>query len=168
MTQPASVFSDGNVSVLWVPEIDDQDNPGITELTDPAVLDLSCYLMEGGWKPNLTEDKATDNRLCSVQNFTGPGRISTDIPIIYMSNPDSAENDEAALTLTYGSVGYLVDRRGVPRAQEYAAGDIVTIYKVKLGIQQDGEPTANSPLVVSQMAHLQIPGRSWRVEVTGS
>lgn len=168
MTQPASVFADGNVSVLWVPTLEDQDAPDIAELTDNTVLDLSCYLTDEGWDPNLSEDAATDNRLCSVQNFQGPGRQTIQMPLIYVSNPDSEANDEAALTLLEGSVGYLVDRRGVPYSQAYAVGDIVTVYKVKLGAQKDGKPTANSPLVVMQTAYLQIPGRSWRVAVVAS
>lgn len=167
MTQPASVFADGNVSVLWVPVVE-QDNPALSDLVDASVLDLTCYLTDEGWDPNLSEDAATDNRLCSTQNFQGPGRVTTDMPLIYVSNPDSPSDDEAALTLTEGSVGYLVDRRGVPYTQAYAAGDIVTIYKVKLGVQKDGKPTANSPLVIMQNAYLQIPGRSWRVTVTAS
>src|SRR6185369_1422367 len=104
-TFPESVISDGSVSVLWVPTLADQDEPTLVELNDPAVLDITCYLTDAGWQPNLTEDAATDNRLCSRQNFQGPGRQTYALPLIYVSNPANPSEDEAALTLLEGSTG---------------------------------------------------------------
>lgn len=168
MTEPASVVSDGNVRVFWVLSIADQDEPTLLELNDPTALDITCYLTDQGWNPNLTEDAATDNRLCSTQNYQTPGRKTVSIPMIYTSNPDVPAEDEAALELTEGAVGWLVDRRGVPFEQAWAVGDIVTVYKVKLGAQSDVQPTANTPLYVMQSAYLRPPGRSWRVPVIAS
>jgi hypothetical protein len=165
---PESVISDGSVSVLWVPTLLDQDVPALSELQAVSVLDATCYFTDAGWQPNLTEDPATDNRLCSRQNFQSPGRQTIAIPLIYVSNPADPTEDEAALTFIEGTVGYFVDRRGVPYEDPYAAGDIVTVYKVKLGAQQDAPPTANAPLTVTQNAYLQLPGRSWRVPVVAS
>lgn len=168
MTEPASVISDGNVLVLWVPTLADPDEPTVAELTDPSVLDLTCYLTDEGWDPNLTEDAATDNRLCSRTNYQAPGRQTIQIPLIYVSSPDDPTNDEAALTLLEGTLGWIVDRRGVPFEQAVAAGDITTPYYVQLGAQSDVKPTANTPLYVKQMAYLRPPGRSWRVAVAAS
>jgi len=168
MTQPESVVSDGNVLVLWVPEIADQDEPTLIELTAGSVLDMTCYFTDAGWQPNLTEDVATDNRLCSRVNFTNPGRQGIAMPLIYVSSPDDPAEDEAALTLLEGSLGYFVDRRGVPFDQALATGDIVTVYNTKLGAQSDTVPTANTPLTVMQQAYLRPPGRSWRVAVVAS
>lgn len=168
MTQPQSVISDGNVGVLWVPTIADPDNPTVAELTGGSVVDLTCYLTDAGWNPNLQEDTATDNRLCSRENFARPGRKTYNIPLIYTSNPDDPTEDEAALTLLEDTEGYLVDRRGVPYEQTYATGDIVTVYPVVLGTQADSQPTANTPLTVMQNAYLRPPGRSWRVAVDAS
>lgn len=166
--QPESVVSDGNVLVLWVPTLLDPDFPTVDELTDATVLDATCYFTDAGWQPNLTEDAATDNRLCSRQNFTKPGRQGIAMPLIYVSNPDDLTQDEAARTFLEGSLGHFVDRRGVPFEQDVAAGDVVTCYAVTLGAQQDAPPTANTPLTVTQMAYLRPPGRSWRVHVVSS
>lgn len=166
--QPESVVSDGNVLVLWVEAIADPDHPSHTELTAMSVLDSTCYFTDAGWNPALAEDEATDNRLCSKDNFGKPGRRKFSVPLLYVSNPDSPDDDEAALTFLDGSLGYFVDRRGVPVEQPIAAGDIVTIFPVTLGAQSDSQPTANTPLTVAQMAYLRPPGRSWRVAVTAS
>jgi len=165
---PESVISDGNVLVLWVPALSDPDAPQLDELQNPAALDVTCYLTDQGWQPNLAEDAATDNRLCSRDNFEKPGRKKYTMPLIYVSNPDDPDEDEAALTLLEGALGYFVDRRGVPFEQALAVGDIVTIYPSTLGAQQDGVPTANTPLTVMQNAYLRPPGRSWRVPVIAS
>jgi hypothetical protein len=167
MTQPASVVSDGNVLVLWVPVLMDPDFPTLDELTDPAVLDVTCYFTDQGWNPNISEDAATDNRLCSRENFQKPGRRTTTMPLVYVSNPDDPAEDEAALTLIEGALGNFVDRRGVPYEQA-VADDIVTVYPVTLGTQMDSQPTANTPLTVAQTAYLRPPGRSFRVPVVAS
>ena len=72
MTQPASVTFDGTDLVLWVPALESIEFPGLSELTDPAVLDMSCYFSDAGWAPALTEAAITDNRLCSSTDFSGP------------------------------------------------------------------------------------------------
>lgn len=165
MTQPESVVSDGNVLTLWVPTIADPDAPTVAELTAGSVLDVSCYFTDAGWNPNLSEDEATDNRLCSRQNYGKPGRQKIGMPLIYVSNPADPAEDEAALTLLERTNGYFVDRRGVPFEDPIAAGDIVTVFAVTLGAQADSQPTANTPLTVMQQAYLRPPGRSWRVPV---
>lgn len=165
MTQPESVVSDGNVLVLWVPTIADPDAPTVAELTAVSALDVSCYFTDSGWNPNLSEDEATDNRLCSRQNYGKPGRQKIEMPLVYVSNPDDPAEDEAALTLLVNTTGYFVDRRGVAFEQAIAAGDIVTVFPVTLGAQADSPPTANTPLTVMQKAYLRPPGRSWRVPV---
>jgi hypothetical protein len=168
MTEPASVVSDGNVLVLWVPNIADPDFPTHTELVAPSVLDSTCYLTDAGWNPNVQEDAASDNRLCSRQNFQKPGRRTITMPLIYVTNPDDIPEDEAARTFIEGSLGFFVDRRGVPFEQPIAHGDIVSIYPVTLGVQMDSQPTANTPLTIAQTAYLRPPGRSFRVHVLAS
>lgn len=165
MTQPESVVSDGNVLVLWVTTISNINAPTVAELTAGTVLDVTCYLTDAGWQPNLAEDKVTDNRLCSTDNYEAPGRKTYTIPLVYVSNPKTPADDEAALTLLEGTLGYFVDRRGVPFETPVTAGDIVTVFPVKVGAQQDSPPTANTPLTVMQNAYLRQPGRAWRKAV---
>jgi hypothetical protein len=161
MTQPESVVSDGNILTLWVPNggIADPDNPTVAELTAGTVLDMTGYFTDTGWNPNVSEDEATDNRLNSRDNYGKPGRRKVQMPLA------EPTEDEAALTLEPGSLGYFVDRRGVPDDQDVAAGDIVTVFPVTLGVQSDSQLTANTPQTIMQQAYLRPPGRSWRVEV---
>lgn len=168
MTQPASVMSDGMVLVLWVPTLGDPAQPGLSELTAPSVLDLSCYLTDQGWDPQITEANAADPRLCSKEDFAQPGRRSTQIPLIYVTNPDDPTNDEAALTLIELSTGFLVERRGIDAETALAVGDLVSVFPNKLGVQVEAKPTANTPLTITQMAYLRPPGRQFRVPVVSS
>lgn len=168
MTQPASVFSDGMVRVDWVPVLADPENPALSELESGSSLAMSCYFTDAGWAPNTAEDVANDPRLCSVETYTSPGRNTTSIPTMYVTNPDDPSNDEAATTLTDRATGFYVERRGVPYDQDWAAGDLVTVFPVKLGVQNEGAPTANTPLTISQMAYVRAPGTQRRVLVVAS
>lgn len=168
MTQPASVFSDGMVRVDWVPVLADPENPALSELQALANLEMSCYFTDAGWAPNTAEDQAPDPRLCSTETYTGPGRHTTTIPTVYVTNPDDPTNDEAAVTLVDRSTGYYVERRGVAYDQAWAAGDMVNVYPVKLGVQNETPPTANTPLTITQMAYVRAPGTKRRVLVVAS
>lgn len=168
MTQPASVVSDANVLVLWVLTIADPAEPTVIELTDPSVLDASCYFTDQGWNPGITEDQANDPRLCSRENYSKPGRKSTTVPLGYVTNPADPAEDEAATTFVEGSLGYFVERRGVDFEEPVQAGDLVTVWPVQLGTQIDAQPTSNTPLTVNQMGYLRPPGRQYRVVVVAS
>lgn len=158
MTQPASVTFDGTDLLLWVPSLDSIEFPGLSELTDPTTLDLSCYMTDTGWAPALTEAGITDNRLCSSTDFSGPGRKSYEFPLMYVFNPENPAEDEARLTLTENSLGFFVERPGVPFDQPVTAGDLVRCYAVKLGRQHEAGRTANQPWVIQQQAYLRPPG----------
>ena len=109
-TFPESVISDGSVSVLWVPTLADQDEPTLAELNAGSVLDITCYLTDAGWQPNLTEDAATDNRLCSRQNFQKAGRQTYAMPLIYVSNP-AEFHDLVEIPAVGAAVRAAADRR---------------------------------------------------------
>lgn len=168
MTEPASVVSDGNVLVLWVVTMGDPAAPGVHELNAGSVLDLSCYLTDAGWAPNLTEDTVNDPRLCSRQTFTRPGRAAITIPLVYVYNPDEPTEDEARITLVDRATGFLVARWGVDFEQAVAAGDLVDVYPVQLGRPNKAPATANTPLTIMQTAYVRSPGAQIDVLVTAS
>lgn len=168
MTEPASVVSDGMVKVAWVTVMGDPARPANTELDAGTVLDLSCYLTDSGWAPNLSEDTVTDPRLCSTETFTRPGRSQTTIPLVYVYNPDSPADDEARITLTNRATGYLVARWGVDVDTPFNAGDIVDVYPVQLGKPNKQAATANTPLTIMQTAYVRSPGSQIDVVVSGS
>lgn len=168
MTQPASVVNDGNHLLLWVPTIDDPAEPTVVELTDEAVLDLTCYLTDSGWTPGMTEERVPDNRLCTDQNYSLPGRKTFAPNIIFTSNPEEPTADEARTTLDPGTDGYLVWRPLVPYEQAVAAADLVNVYPVQVGEQEFTDPTMNTVGTVTQQLHLRPPGRQRMVALVAS
>lgn len=168
MTQPASVVNDGNHLLLWVPTLADPAEPTVPELTDPAVLDVTCYLTDNGWAPSMSEERVPDNRICTTQNYSKPGRVGFAPTIVFVSNPEEPTDDEARTTLEPLTEGYFVWRPLVPYEQAVAAGDLVNVYPVELGEQEFTDPTMNTTGTMTQQLHLRPPGRQRMVEVAAS
>jgi len=150
MSQPVSVQADGNLLVLFVPTIADTENPTVGELTAGSVVDLSCYLTGDGFTPNTEEQTVSDERICSRQTFEQPGRYQDSLDIAYVYNILSAVDDEARLALTQLRTGNIVARWGQAFEDAVAAGDIVDVYPVKLGVPKKQPPVANSVLRIAQ------------------
>lgn len=168
MTQPASVVNDGNHLLLWVPTLADPTDPTEPELTDPSVLDLTCYLTDSGWTPGMSEERVPDNRLCTDQNYSKSGRKTFAPAITLVTNPEEPTEDEARTTLIPGTEGYLVWRPLAPYEQAIAAGDLVNVYPVECGEQEFTDPTMNTVGTVTQQLHLRPPGRQYMVDVAAS
>lgn len=163
MAQPASVVNDGNHLLLWVSAIADPAAPTVAELN--AGLDLTCYLTDSGWTPGMSEERVPDNRICTNQNYSLPGRLTFAPNISYVSSPAVSADDEARTTLTSGSEGHLVWRPLVDYTTAVAANDKVNVYPVQLGEQEFADPTMNTPGTVVQQLHLRPPGRQYMVSV---
>lgn len=167
-TQPASVTFDGTDLVLWVPAIVDINEPTLPELQDMAVLDMSCYFAEAGWAPDFDEANVPDGRLCTTDDFGDPGRVTHKIPLVYVTNPAEPTQDEARLTLTDRALGYFVERPAVDLDQPLAAGDLVSIWSVRVGRQKLMDRTMNTKWRVAQTAYLRPPGHAFLVPVLAS
>lgn len=150
MTQPASVPADGYLGVLWVPTIALPSAPTAAELTAVSVVDLSCYIVGGGFMNTLDESTVDDPRLCSRQIYERPGKFKLGLSLSYVHNPDSPADNEAYLALTYLTEGYIVPRYGIPFDDVYAATDIVDVYPAQCGKQLKVTPEDNSVLKVLQ------------------
>lgn len=168
MTQPASVVFDGNDKVVWVPAIANVAFPLLSEINAGGSLDLSCQLTGDGWNPTLSQDDVVDNRLCTDQNYTKPGRKGWDIPLMYTINPESPADDEARITLLEGAVGYFVERPARAFDEDIDAWDWVQVWSVELGMPQLAGRTANGVWIMQQKAHLRPPGSEGLVQVLGS
>jgi hypothetical protein len=166
--EPASVISDGMVLILAVPTIMDPDFPTVNELTAPSVTDLSCYLTDNGWDPQVTEETSTDPRLCSRQTFTRPGRNQTTLPLIYVYNIELPEEDEARLALPDRTILWIAARWGVDFETPVAAGDVFDLYPVQVGVQTKQKATANTPLTIMQTAYVRAPGTQYDKIVVAS
>lgn len=153
MVDIPSTPADGNVSVLIVDAIADPTAPTVTELTDAAVVDISCYITSDGYSPSLDEQVISDERLCSTQVFEQPGRFTRSLDLTFIDNTNSdneATDNEAKDTLVPGSTHFLVLRRGIAFDTAYAADQKVWVTPIKCGQYQELPPEANSVLKTMQ------------------
>ena len=127
----------GKGTVIYVPAIANLHAPKVSELTDAVAVNLSSIL----YTFNVTGEQSTVDRTkycsTSIGQSLGAAKYKVD-PMIYDYDP---QNIEAADTygyyskLTPLSVGYLVDRRGLLCNVAPAAGQLIDIYPVQLGVQ---------------------------------
>lgn len=153
MADIPSTPADGNVLVKLVPAIADTSAPTLTELNGAGAVDISCYLTGGGYKPSLSEQVITDERLCTTQTYEQKGRSQRGLEVEYIDNtnsPNEAQYNKAKDTLVPGAEQYLVVRTGIPYTDALAAGQKVTIYPINPGEYNDMPPEANSVLKTGQ------------------
>ena len=152
MPDPISLPADGNLKVMWVPNIADVALPSAAVLNGVTSIDLSCYLTADGFTPGGDEQAITDDRLCSRQTFERPGRFSDTLELMYVYQPQAlaATDNEAFNTLKHLTTGFVVTRWGKDYALPFAAADQVDVIPVQLGRQMKAAPEANSVLKVSQ------------------
>ena len=148
--QPA----DGMTLVKVVTAIADTSAPKVaTELNAVSSVDISCYLTAGGWKPSLSEQVITDERLCTTQTYEQKGRSQRGLEVEYIDNTNTANEtlyNKAKDTLVPGANLYLVVRTGLPYTTALAAGQKVTIYPVTPGEYNELPPEANSVFKIGQ------------------
>ncbi|CAN7466293.1 hypothetical protein LJR013_003194 [Pseudarthrobacter oxydans] len=155
-----STPADGNFLALIVPAIADTDSPKLAELTAASVVDISCYLTGGGWKPSLSEQVINDERMCTTQTYEKKGRNQRGLEVEYIDNtnsPNATEFNKAKDTLIPDSSHFLVTRAGLPYESALAASQKVSIYPIDAGEYNDLPPEANSVLKTAQK--LFVKGR---------
>ena len=142
-TIPANL-EDGMLKTVFVSTIADITKPTVSELTDPSVLDLSYYLAGDGYQLNHTQEMIDDDREGSAAVGQIPGQEKFDggtMQLIDNTNVDGADN-EAVETLTRGTTGFIVRRRGLPTDTPFAETQTVSVHKVTIGIKT---PVAHAP-----------------------
>lgn len=160
MAEIPSTPADGHVLVKIVPAVADLEAPTLTELNAAGAVDISCYLTSDGYNPSVDEQVATDERLCSIQTFEQPGRVSNSLDLTYIDNtnsPNEATDNKAKETLVPGSTHVLMVRRGLPYEDALAAGQKVTLFPIKPGQYNELTPEANSVLKISQKQFVTGP-----------
>lgn len=153
MTQPIpkSVNTNGTMLALFVPTIANyMAGPTLAELTDPAVIDLTPYIVGDGFTPETSENNVEDPRLCSKQIYEARGDFTDSLEIVYTFNPSSPSDDEARAGLPAGTRGFLVVRWAVDYETALAAGQEVDIYPVEMGVQRKRPPSRNGVHAITQ------------------
>ena len=137
-------LEDGMLKTVFVPTIADITTPKVSELTGPSVLDLSYYLAGDGYQLNHTQEMIDDDREGSAAVGQIPGQEKFDggtMQLIDNTNVEGAAN-EAVETLTRGTTGCIVRRRGLPTDTPFAENQTVSVHKVTIGIKT---PVAHAP-----------------------
>jgi hypothetical protein len=154
MADIPSTPADGNTLVKLVTAIADTSAPKVaTELNAASSVDISCYLTASGWKPSLSEQVVTDERLCSTQTYEQKGRSQRGLDAEYIDNtnsPNAATFNKAKDTLVPGTPMYVVVRTGLPYTTALAAGQKVTVYPITPGEYSELPPEANSVFKIAQ------------------
>lgn len=154
------VPADGNLKVLWVPAIDDVEQPTVAELTASGVVDISCLLTADGFNRAVNETPINDQRLCHTQDGEAPGRNSETLDLIYAFDPQSTDvaDNGAYVTLKQGTKGYVVARYGMPWDDALAAAQVVDVIRGTAGRQAKQAIAANDILKVAQKIFIPAGG----------
>ena len=154
---PVGVPSDGMVKVAFVTSIGDLDAPSIaTDINAATSLeDFTCWLTTFG--VDASEQTREVFRFCSKQVFEDYGTVTytvSDLVYVYDPQNPTSETNKVYTALKEGTRGFLVVGWGKDAEEEWAAGDVVDIYPVKVGAQRKQTPERNSELTVAQKPYV--------------
>lgn len=135
---PSAILEDGQIFTVFVPGFDgikDMSKPTAEELNKDENLNLSAYLTATGWKLNHSQESIKDDREASAEVGEIPGSEKFDggsLQVINNVNNDGLPN-KAVETLTKGTKGFLVRRRGAGQ-DPFKTGQTVSVFKTTIGI----------------------------------
>lgn len=136
LTIPAGVPSMGTRRVIFIPgTVANIDAITVTEAS--AAKNVSCYILRNnGLTKSLTQNKITDGRYCSAQDFQRFGSKSKEMSLAYSFNLQEPTDDEARLALVEGTEGILVEFFQVDEdSTVFAADDWYQATPIQLGEQ---------------------------------
>jgi len=149
-----STPADGMTLVKIVTAIADTSAPKVaTEINAASSVDISCYLTAGGWKPSLSEQVITDERLCTTQTYEQKGRSQRGLDVEYIDNTNTANAatyNKAKDTLVPGTPMFIVVRTGLPYETAAAAAQKFSVYPITPGEYNELPPEANSVFKIAQ------------------
>ena len=143
-TEVPSTPADGLVNTIWVPSIENIQKPTADEIN--AGTDLSNYVTLGGWSCSPSQDSISDQRENSAQDYENPGRkkiSGSSIEVIDNTNTEHSAQNVAMETLAEGTEGYFVRRYGKQTDADFASGDTVNVYAVRVGMSAKVAIAAN-------------------------
>lgn len=147
MSNVPATPADGNFAVWVVPTIADPTAPTVTELAAATVVDISCYIVAGGYADSLEQAAISDERLCDTFVAELPGRVTPSLDVTFIDNTNSefeTEHNKAVEALAPGASYWLASRRGKAFNTPASATDKVNLRFVIGGIHNELPPEANS------------------------
>jgi hypothetical protein len=138
--------ADGNGLVLWVPTIEDIDNPTVAELTAGTVEKLTYGLAPDGFAHDNSIATITTGRYTLAQVLELDGIETDTFELKYVYNRETPTDAETVLVK--GAKGYLVERLGYPNELAIAAGQKLNVVApVEIGRPRDVPPAQNTELM---------------------
>ena len=147
-TVPASVNTDGNFTLWWIPGT--TGNPLSKAVIEAGTSKVLTYSLTGdGWNHSTDEVVIEDPRLTLAQTLQDLGRVTDSLELKYVFGD---AGDVAKAALTAGTRGWLVARYAKANDTTVTVGDKVDVIPVKLGVQRKTAPTANGIFSIVQKA----------------
>ncbi|HEY9414794.1 MAG TPA: hypothetical protein VIQ30_08565 [Pseudonocardia sp.] len=138
------VFADGNVRVAFVPTIANIASPTTTELNAVGSLLLQNTLTADGLMGfEATTAEVDTTSLASTFNTKGIGRDDYSSTGLRLKK-QTVGADTIRTTLTRGTTGYIVIRRGIAETTAWASTQQVEVYPIICGRRKELSPEANT------------------------
>ncbi|MGA5635081.1 hypothetical protein [Streptomyces lydicamycinicus] len=136
----SDLISDGKTKVVWAPSLSSQTAPTAAELN--ALADYTARITPDGLKIDPDTADVDTSSLASRFDTAEAGRVKFDIELTFKRGTTTQE-ELPWTTLTYGTHGCLVARRGIDFETAFAAGQNVEVYPVVCGEPASQPPAAN-------------------------
>lgn len=147
-TNIPSTPADGNIKTVLVPTVADRSAPTVAEVNAATAVDISCYLTAGGFAYSTEQATITDERECTTEVFSLPGRKSRSLTITGIDNTNNAaleaEYNELADALVEGQEIVAVRRRGKAFDLPLVETDKVAVIPFQPGVKTEVAAEANS------------------------
>src|SRR5690625_1604647 len=148
-TNVPSTPADGNIKTVLVPEVAVLSAPTVAEATAESGVDISCYLIRGGFGLTVDQQVISDERECDriTRQNAGSLNVSLEITGIDNTNTEFAETANALADLMeQGARLVAIRRRGKAFEEPLAEGDVVSVTRFNVGARREVPAEANSVL----------------------
>ena len=138
----ADVFADGNTRVAFLTSIASQAAPTTTEL-NAGILLQNTLTADGLMGFEATTAEVDTTSLASTFNTKTIGRDDYSGTGLRLKK-QTVGSDTIRSTLTRGTSGYIVIRRGIPESTAWASSQQIEVYPITCGRRKELSPEANS------------------------
>ncbi|WP_433078854.1 hypothetical protein ACQP1P_38535 [Dactylosporangium sp. CA-052675] len=138
----ADVYADGNVRVAFVAAISNQNLPTTTEL-NAGILLQGTLTADGLVGFEATTAEVDTSKLASTFNTKTIGRDDYSGTLLRLVK-QTVGADTIRSTLSRGTTGFIVIRRGIAETTSWASSQQIEVYPIICGRRKELTPTANS------------------------
>ncbi len=133
------ILIDGKVRCTWVAALSSHSAPPVPELNGGT--DIQDWITPDGLDIKSTTSKVNASNLGSRKNAAKAGRVDYDVMITFQHQSPGATDGPWDL-FPFGTLGFLVVREGIAKADAYASGQRVRVYRLEAG---ESDPAAPAP-----------------------